>query len=198
MRVAELFPRFVDEDEAEELIKDISLEELEATIKCFQKDKSPGPDGWTIEFFSTFFELIGNDILKAINHCCLNGSIPSSIKDTFIALIPKSDKPVSFNDFRPISLCNCLYKILARILANRIKPILSANISSEQFAFLHKLQIHEAIGTAQELLHSMKRKNLKGMILKVDLSKAFDRVNLLYIRMLLTHLVSLSFSSKES
>eukprot|EP00253_Pinus_taeda_P025808 PITA_25808 len=77
---------------------------------------------------------------------------------------------------------------MEKILANRLKPILSAHISPEQFAFLQNRQIHEAIGTAQELLHSMQSKKLKGMILKVDLSKAFNKASLLYIRMILTHL----------
>lgn len=138
MRVAEFFPRFVNDEDAEELSKEITLEELEATMRGFQRDKSPGPDGWSIEFYLAFFELLGQDLLKVINHCSLTGHIPSAIKATFIALIPKTDKHVSFNDFRTISLCNCLYKIMAKILANRLNPILSAHISSEQFAFLHR------------------------------------------------------------
>eukprot|EP00253_Pinus_taeda_P034809 PITA_34809 len=112
----------------------------------------------------------------------------SAIKSTFIALIPKTDGPSSFDDFRPISLCNCLYKIIAKIIANRLKPILSQHISSEQFAFLHHRQIHEAIASAQELIHTLQSKKKKGMILKIDLSKAFDRANWLYLRLLLTHL----------
>lgn len=184
----EIFPRFVDDEDAKELTEWVSLGELEAIIRGFQKDKSPGPNDWSIKFYLAFFDLLGQDLLKVINHCSLTGKTPSATKATFIALIPKSDKPASFNDFRPISLCNCLYKIMAKILVNRLKPILSAHISPEQFTFLQHRHIHEAIGTTQELLHSMKSKNLKGMILKVDLSKAFDRASLLYIRMLLTHL----------
>lgn len=111
-----------------------------------------------------------------------------AINTTFISLIAKVDFPQYFNDFQPISLYNCLYKTIAKIIANHIKPILSDNISSEQFAFLQNRQIHEAIGTYQEALHSIKLNNLKGAILKIDLSKAFGRVRCLYIRMLLTHL----------
>eukprot|EP00253_Pinus_taeda_P026957 PITA_26957 len=188
MRVVENFPRFVDVEDEGELTKEVTMGELEATIWGLQRDKSPGPDGWPIEFYTAFFDLLGQDLLSVINHCRLSGKIPSAIKSTFIALIPKSDKPISYNDFRPISLCNCLYKIMAKILANRLKSILSAHISLEQFSFLQNRQIHEAIGSAQELLHSMQSKKLKGMILKVDLSKAFDKASLLYIRMLLTHL----------
>lgn len=127
-------------------------------------------------------------MLRVVEECRLSGRMSPAIKSTFIALIPKADRPSSFNDFYPISLCNCLYKIIAKIIANRLKPILLAHISPEQFTFLQHRQIHEAAGTTQELLHSMHINNLKGMILKVDLSKAFDRANWLYIRLLLTHL----------
>jgi len=167
---------------------EVTKEELEATIKWFKKDKSPGPDGWAIEFYIAIFDILGDDLLKIVEDCRRSGKISLAIKSTFIALIPKSDFPSSFNDFRPISLCNCLYKIIANIIANHLKPILSRHISSEKFAFLQHRQIHEAIATARELLHTMQTKKKKGMILKVDLSKAFDRENWLYIRLLLTHL----------
>jgi hypothetical protein len=69
-----------------------------------------------------------------------------------------------------------------------VKRILSERISGEQFGFLEGRQIHEAIGVAQEGLHSMKSRKLKGAVLKIDLSKAYDRVSWLFIRLLLTHL----------
>jgi hypothetical protein len=78
------------------------------------------------------------------------------------------------NDFRPISLYNCIYKIVAKVIAKRIKKILSKSISKEQFGFLEGRQIHEAIGVAQEGIHSMKTKKIKGTMLKIDLSKAYD------------------------
>eukprot|EP00253_Pinus_taeda_P033090 PITA_33090 len=188
MRVVEKFPRFVLQEDSDELTKEVTMKELEATIKWFKKDRSPGPDRWIIESYIAFLDLLGNDLLNIIEHCRRNGRISSAIKSTFIALIPKANHPISFNDYRPISLCNCLYKIIAKIIANRLKPILSRHISPKQFAFLNHRQIHEAIATAQELLHSLHIKKQKGMILKVDLSKAFDRANWLYIRLLLTHL----------
>lgn len=106
----------------------------------------------------------------------------NAFNTTFISLIPKTNNPVSFDDFCPISLCNCIYKIIAKIIANRLYPILSTHISSEQFSFLQDKHIHEDVGIAQEVMQ------LKGMILKVYLSKEFDRLSWLYIKMLLTNL----------
>jgi len=103
-------------------------------------------------------------------------------------LIPKSKDPSYFEEFRPISLCNCIYKIIAKFIAVRLKPILSRNISKEKFGFLDGRQIHEAVGVAQETLHSIKRSRKKRVMVKIDLSKAYDRINWLFIRMLMTHL----------
>eukprot|EP00253_Pinus_taeda_P008500 PITA_08500 len=178
---------YVEEEDAEDLEAPVSMAELESTIKWFKKEKSPGTDGWTIEFYSAFFELLSEDILRVVEESRSSGSLYNAINSTFIALIPKSDNPSSFDDFRPISLCNVLYKIISKIIANRIKPILSRHISPHQFAFLENRQIHEAIGAAQEAIHAIWTKHLKCLLLKIDLSKAFDRVSWLYLKMILIH-----------
>jgi len=161
---------------------------LEATLKWFKRDKSPGLDGWLVEFYLSLFETIGANLLKFVDDSGINGKIYEAFNTKFIALIPKSDNPASYDDFWPISLCNFIYKIMAKIIANRLCPILSTHISPDKFAFLQDRQIHAEDGTAQEALHSLQSKKMKVMILKVDLSKAFDIVSWLYIRMLLTHL----------
>lgn len=92
----------------------------------------------------TFYDLLSNDLLSVVKEGKVSGSLYNAINSTFIALIPKSDSPSSFDDYRPISLCNVLYKIIA----NRLRPILSRNIAPQQFAFLEHRQIHEAIGSA--------------------------------------------------
>jgi hypothetical protein len=135
-----------------------------------------------------FFDTIGKDLLAVIEEVHRKGHMHDPLNSTFIALIPKSDSLQSLDDFRPISLCNCIYKIVAKVIARRLKKVFSASISKEQFGFLEGRQIHEAIGVAQEGIHSIKTKKLKGEVLKIDLSKAYDWVNWLYIRLLLTHL----------
>lgn len=158
-------------------MQEVTLEDLEATLKWLSKDKSPGLDGWSIEFYLALFELIGIDLLRVVEESRASGRLETTIISTFIALIPKLGNLTTFDEFHPISLCNCLYKIIAKIIANILKPIISKHILPEQFVFLKDRQIHEVVGTTQEVLHSLHSKKGKDMIMKVDLSKAFDKVN---------------------
>ena len=128
------------------------------------------------------------DLLSAIDSTRVTGNIPSYLNSTFIALIPKKDKPQTFADFRPISLCNLLYKLISKVIAVRVKPFLDSGISQEQYGFLKNRQIVDPIGIVQESLHSIKSKNLCAFILKLDLIKAFDRVNWTFIRLILIHI----------
>ena len=109
----------------------------------------------------------------------------SLFKFSFIILIPKNSKLESFNDYRPIYLCNLIYKIISKIISNMIKPYLAISMSKEQFGFLSNRLIMDAIGVAQEGLHSIKIKKLNAIILKLDMIKAYDRVDWVYLRLVL-------------
>jgi hypothetical protein len=98
-------------------------------------------------------------LLEAVEESRKRGEVIRSLNSTFLALILKVNKPTSFGDFRPIALCNLCYKIIAKLIAIRIRPILSRSLSDEQLGFLKGRQILDAIGTAQECLHSIKIKN---------------------------------------
>lgn len=103
---------------------------------------------------------------------------------SFITLIPKLSNPQTPTDFLPISLSNTIYKLISKILANKLKPILNRLISPNQSAFLPGRQITDNIIVSHELIHSMKTsKKKKGFLaLKIDLSKAFDRVEWPFIK----------------
>eukprot|EP00253_Pinus_taeda_P010693 PITA_10693 len=188
IKTPQSFPRYVEEEEADNLMCEVTKEEVESVIKSMARDKSPGSDGWTIELFQHFFNQIGIELTEVIEESRRKGEVYHLFNATFIALIPTTEIPESFEYFRPISLCNSIYKIIAKVIAVRIKLILSRCISNEQFGFLDGRQIHEAIGVAHETLHSVKLMNRKGVVIKIDLSKAYDRTNWIYLRMLLTHL----------
>ena len=153
-----------------------------------QKYKSLGPNGWTVEFFQHLFDLMGDSITIVVEESRKKGIIYDALKSSFLSLTPKMDSPSSFDDFRPISLCNCIYKVIAKTIANKLKPMLSCNISKEKFGCLDGRQIHEAIGVAHETLHNINLTRKKCMIVNIDLLKAYDRITWLYLRLLLTHL----------
>jgi hypothetical protein len=119
--VAQFFPIFVEEADNRLLMEEVTEKELLEVLHSFQKDKSPGPDGLTIEFFLGCYEIVGPDLLKMIEDTRTSSRIPQSLNSTFLALIPKMDNPETLDDFRPISLCNCAYKIVSKVIARKIK-----------------------------------------------------------------------------
>jgi hypothetical protein len=105
--------------------------------------------------------------------------LDESINATYIALIPKMINPTKVSDYRPISLCNVFYKILSKVLANRLKVILPHLISKNQSAFIPGRLISNNILVAYETLHTMHARmwgRVGYMALKLDMSKAYDRV----------------------
>ena len=130
--------------------------ELLYTLHSFQRDKSPRPNGWPIKFYLGFFDFMGKDLHKVVEESRVEGFIHGPFNTTFLALIPKEEQPLSFEEFRPISLGNYIYKIISKIIAIRFKAMLSKNISYDQFGFLEGKQIHESMGFSQEGLHNLK------------------------------------------
>jgi hypothetical protein len=175
----------VTEEDNVLLDRPVTKQEIWEIISLFAKDKSLGPDGWTVEFFTLFFELVGDDLLDLVEDSRLRGKIQRSLNSTFLALIPKENSPQNFGDFRPIALCNLCYKIISKVIANIIKPILSRALSAEQLGFLKGRQILDAVGTTHECVHSIKSKKQKALILKLDLKKAYDCVNWDFLRLIL-------------
>ena len=114
-------------------------------------------------------------------------------KSSYLALIPKESNPTTFNRVRPISLCNSSYKIITKILANRIKKVLPLIISENQGGFVPNRQIIDNVIIVQEAVHPSIQKHEKGMIIKLDMANAFDRVSHPY---LLVVLQKLGFSNE--
>jgi hypothetical protein len=107
---------------------------------------------------------------------------------TYMKGQPEKENQATFDEFRPISLCHHIYKIIGNIISLRAKKIFSHTIFKEKIGFLHGRQIHDAIGVEQEVLHSIKTKKLSTMVLNLDLSKAHDRENWLHSKLMFIHI----------
>ena len=119
------------------------------------------------------------DVTQAILSSLNSGSILKSINHTFITLILKVHNPKRVFDFRPISICNMIYKIISKVIANCLKPLLNSIISKSQSAFIADRLITDNIRITFESLHHMKTNCIrkKGfMAMKLNMSKAYDRV----------------------
>lgn len=116
------------------------------------------PDGMLPIFYKSFWHIVGEDVTSTIPTALNSSTVHESLNSTFIALIPKINNPKKVVDFRPISLCNVSYKLIAKVLVNRMKVVLSHVVSNSQSTFLSGRLITDNILVAFETLHYLKRK----------------------------------------
>jgi hypothetical protein len=128
----ENIPTCITKEENEALIRDISEEEISQEIWSLGQDKAPRPDGFSIHFFKDFWDTIKKYLKRMLNNTLKKKKVGGATNSTFLALIPKESNPSNFSRFRPISLCNSTYKILTKIIANKLKPLLGKMILENQ------------------------------------------------------------------
>ncbi|KAK2417537.1 hypothetical protein QL285_039825 [Trifolium repens] len=141
--------------------------------------KEPGPDGFPAGFYQHGWCDVGSSICEFVKYVWANPLDVATVNFTDICLILKVDKPGAVNQFRPISLCNVSYKIITKIMVNRLKKIILQVVSPFQTGSVPGRNITENIVIAQEMLHTMTRMRSRVgfFVIKVDLSKAYDRLN---------------------
>ena len=154
-------------------------------LKGFSKDKSLGPDGWSVDFYFHFYYLIEKYLLEVIEKSCRTGVVNKALNSTFITLIPKLKGVNVADTFHPITLCNVIYKIISKLVYTILKPILPLIISQEQGLFLEGRKILDGIIVAHEAINSLKISKKVAMMMKLDMSKAYDRMNLYFLRRML-------------
>ncbi|CAB4268750.1 unnamed protein product [Prunus armeniaca] len=177
--VADVMRGRVSEEMNRKLLADFTAEEIKHALFQMHPSKAPGPDGFSPLFYQQYWDVVGVDVVSAILHFLHTGQLLKRINYTHVALIPKVPDPKNMTQLRPISLRNVLYKIGAKVLANRLKVILPALISDSQSAFVPGRMISDNSIVAFELLHFMHKRThgRQGyMALKLDMSKAYDRV----------------------
>ena len=147
--------RKITDDMLEVLSKPYSSEEVKATLFHMGPTKALGPDGMNALFYKKFWHIIGNEVTDAVLDFFHTGHMVPDINYTHIVLIPKVKKPEKMVDFRPISLGNVIYKIISKVLANRLKLILPQIISPTQSAFVLGRLITDKVLVAYKTLHAM-------------------------------------------
>ena len=184
----EKIPCMVTKEMNKDLMKEFSEIEVKEALNHMAPLKAPGPNGMTPLFYQHFWSTMQHDVTSAILSWLNSGILPEPINHTLITLIPKIANPVHMSEFHPISLCNVLYKIYSKVLANRLKKFLPSLISEHQSAFAKDRLISDNIMVAFKTLHHMKNHNSGKhgfMAIKLDMSKAYDRVEWVYLERLM-------------
>lgn len=165
-------------DEKAALVKPIEDFELEIALKQVSKKKSPGPDGLTYEFYTTFIDYLKSDLLKLFNAYLSGSTISPDFVEGVITLIPKKEHSHDISDKRPISMLNCDYKLFTKILMNRLQPIIDSLVGPGQSACISEKSCISNLKLLRNItIKSNISKRFKGLIVSLDLEKAFDRVN---------------------
>ncbi|KAG9450247.1 hypothetical protein H6P81_010212 [Aristolochia fimbriata] len=183
MPIASLSP-----DKATWLEAHFSLEEIEAAVKTFPMDKAPGPDSFNGEFFRTSWEFMKTDVIDMLNDFYHRGIVYRRLRASLISLLPKKEGVENIRDFRPISLISGPYKIVARILAGRLKTVLPDLISKEQNGFISSRQILDAAMVTHEVADRFAKAEQPRIILKLDKEKAFDMVDWDFLEAMIRHM----------
>lgn len=161
-----------------EMEKNFSRDEIKQVFMSMKADKAPGPDGFNGFFFQNTWHIIGKDVENAVLEFFRTGKLLGQANNTSISLIPKGKNPSSLGDYRPISCCNVIYKGISKLLANRLKQVVSSVVCDSQTGFIPGRSITDNILIAQELFQAYHlSKSPCRMAIQVDLKKAYDTVN---------------------
>lgn len=161
--------------------------EVYKVLMSLGPDKAPGPDGFNAKVVQLNWAAFKKPIMAEVDEFFSTGHMKSYISRSNLVLIPKNESAARVNEYRPISICNLIYKLISKLILTRLKPFISGCISQAQTAFVPGREISENIVLLREVLHSFSLSdyNNSEFCLKLDLSKAFDRMDWNYLRSIL-------------
>lgn len=155
-----------------------SAEEIYDIVKFMGLNKAPSPDGLPVMFYKEYWHIISWDVIAMVQGFFNGGHLLSFMSHTFIVLIPKIENPYKVQHYHPINLCNVSYKIISKLIALRLKPFLSRMISEQQSTFVPGHLIQDNFILTHEIFHALtlKRGKKGNLVLKIDMTKAYDRI----------------------
>lgn len=175
----------------ERLISIPSDSEIREAVISINGSKAPGPDGFSATFYQSYWHIVGADVISDVRDFFTSSHLHPRQNETHIRLIPKVTGPRTVADYRLIALCNTHYKIIAKILTRRLKPLLPHLISNTQSTFVAGRSISDNVLITHETLHFLRTSEAKkrcSMAVKTDMSKAYDRIEWRFVREVLTQL----------
>ncbi|XP_058728727.1 uncharacterized protein LOC131600410 [Vicia villosa] len=174
----EVIPSLVNEDMNNMLTVCPSVEEIKAVVFNLSPNSSPGSDGFGGFFYQTYWEVIKDDVINVVLQFYTKGWIMKIFNVSTLVLIPKVNGASSLDKFRPIAMANFKFKIISKILVDRLASIMPILISNEQKGFVKGRSIHDGIRLASEAFNILDKKSFGGNVaIKVDVIKAFDTIN---------------------
>jgi hypothetical protein len=172
---AEVIPNLVTSELNALLTMLPSHQEIKAAVFALNKDSAPGPDGFGAFFFQHFWDIIHMDVINAVLEFFTTSWILPGFNSNIITLLPKIPNASSIDQYRPIAMANFKFKIISKVIADRLAQILPSIISQEQRGFIHDRNIKDCICIASEAANLLHNKSFGGnLALKIDISKAFD------------------------
>jgi hypothetical protein len=173
--------RRLERTDAENLVQPFSVEEIKEALWECSGDRAPGPDGLNFSLIRRCWEELETDFIELFNGFFETETINAGCLNAFITLIPKVRDPVLISDFRPITLIGVINKTLSKVLGNRLKKVIGSIVSEEQTTFILGRNILDGPLMLNEVVAMLKKKKRKGMLFKLDIEKAYDSVNWLFL-----------------
>jgi hypothetical protein len=184
-KVTQNIPSLITREKNEALSRPITIEEVDSALHDTPVGKAPGPDDFTMDLFFFCWPMICEEVWDIIKDSCISGKVIPALNATFLTLIPKEYQVTHPKQFRPISLCNVIYKLLTKVIAKCLKPLLPNIISPDQSNYVEGRQILDSVILAHKFIHSLQSTDTPGMLLKLYLSKAFDKLSWAYMKSIL-------------
>ena len=177
-----LIDQQIETNQKTDLNQDITKEEIREALWDTENHKSPGWDGLTYEFYKAFWNIFEDDFFQLKTTIFTEGELTVSQKRALISLLHKKGDKKELDNWRPLSLLCTDYKILAKVIANKLKKVMPSIINIDQTCSVPGRSIHSNLHLTRDIITYSNQKRIKGYIVTVDQEKAFDRVdrNLLY------------------